>query len=331
MLLGRLVCPSVVMQNHIGSGTVATRDDSTTFFAHRKPWVAVWLVFLSIMFVFGWHKSVENAREAQALREWEVEQAELSKDGQAEWNRFIARLDALQAKPGSQKALENELNGGAPFELQPLEPGESRNNETRKIFSWTHPKYGAKYSFYFDDGVLVGRSANWGGVPETLHPRPTLRARSNTADRIRRRIASAGVYTWLAAFVVWIVVSRRRLVAAHVMLAAALASGMAWLVNPAYTITGRGVFSNDNLFWAALMIVISVYLLAVTLSVHAKTELEVPRVRFGLRQLLLAVTVAAILLAAGPFGFVAFNVAVGGMLLFMLVYHHYRSRLESAA
>ncbi len=312
-------------RNRCGTRAMSTiNDNSPELPARHKKLLVAWVIFLAVVFGFGWYKSAENARDWRKAREWDERYQQLMKDGEAEWTRWIEHFRSLQVNRGSQRLLEEELNGGQPFDL--------RHEGEDEVYEWTEPKFGGKVWLRFRSGELRGHSGNWGTDRLlAVHPQPLRQAHDKTADRIRRRIASAGVYTWLAAFVVWMVVSRRRLVAAQVMLAAALASGMAWLVNPAYTITGRGVFSNDNLFWAALMIVISVYLLAVTLSVHAKTELEVPRVRFGLRQLLLAVTVAAILLAAGPFGFVTFNVAVGGMLLFMLVYHHYRSRLESAA
>jgi hypothetical protein len=305
---------------------MSTRDDSTSFVTRRKAWAAVWLVFLSLVFVFGWRKSVENAREAQALRAWEVEHAELTKAGQIEWTRFIAQLDSLHAKPGSQKALEDELNGGVPFDLQPLEPGESRNNETRKVFNWTHPKYGADYSFEFDNGVLVGRGAHWGGVPETLHPRPKLTARTNSVERLRQHITRFASYTWLAAIACWIVLRNWRLLCAQVSLAAALASGMAWLVNPFYSITWNGVFSNDNLFFAAVMLVLSAALLGISSQKRAARPPLMSEFRFRLFDLLVIVTIAAILLAAGPFGYVTLLAAVAVALVFAMFFYFFRLR-----
>jgi hypothetical protein len=303
-----------------------SHDDSTSFFARRKTWVAVWLVFLSIVFLFGWRKSVENARDTQARRVWYAEQAELTKAGQIEWTRFIAQLDSLQGKPGSQKALEDELNGGAPFDLQPLEPAESRNNKTRKVFKWSHPKYGATYSFEFDNGVLVGRGAHWGGVPETLHPQPILTARTNSAERLRQHVARFASYTWLAAIACWIVLRNWRLASAHVSLAAALACGMAWLVNPVFSITFNGVFSNDNLFFAALMLAASAALLGISSQQRsAKTPL-VSEFRFRLFDLLVIITAAAILLAAGPFGYVTLLAAVAVALVFALFFYFFRLR-----
>jgi hypothetical protein len=303
-----------------------SHDDSASFFTRRRIGAAVWLVILSLVFVFGWRKSVENARDAQARRAWYAEQAELSKAGQIEWKRFIAQLDSLQGKPGSQKALEDELNGGAPFELQPLELAESRNNETRKVFHWTHPKYGANYSFEFDDGVLVGRGARWGGVPETLHPQPILTARTNSAEWLRQHIARFAGYIWLAAIACWIALSNWRLLTAQVSLAAALASGMAWLVNPAYSITWGGVFSNDNLFFAAVMLVSSAALLGISSPKRAARTSLMSEFRFRLFDLLVIVTATAILLAAGPFGYVALLAALAVAFVFATFFCLFRLR-----
>ena len=116
---------------------------------------------------------------------------------------------------------------------------------------------------------------------------------------------------------------------AQVLLAAALASGMAWLVNPGYSISRQGVFSNDSLFWALVMLIFSIYLLAVTTALHSPhMALKLPSFQFRLRQLLLAVTVAAVLLAAGPFGWFVSITAIAGTLVFAVVYYHYRSRLK---
>src|SRR5262245_45927150 len=117
------------------------RGDGTSFLAHRKTWMAGWVFFLSIVFAFGWYKSAENARDDQARRGWYAEQTERNKAGGAEWGRFLAELDSLSGKPGSQKALEDKLNAGAPFELHPLSGSNGRNSETRQELNWTHPKY----------------------------------------------------------------------------------------------------------------------------------------------------------------------------------------------
>jgi hypothetical protein len=305
-------------------------DKTSNSFAPNTRGIVAWLVFFSLVFTFGVHKSLENAREDEALREWTVRQAELSKEGEAEWRRLIARCRSLMSQPGSQKVLEDELNGGQPFDLRPLKESDHRYHEGKEAIEWSHPKHGNMFTLLFKDGVLHGCSGGWGGHPESLHPRPVLQADSNAVEWLRQRIARAGTYAWLVAIACWSLQKTWRLRAAQVALAASLACGMAWVVNPHYTITWRGVFSNDPLFFAVIMISTSVTILAVTLA--AQNPVHALRPQFGLRHALIAITAIAILLASGPFGYLTLVVGVLGVALFagvyLLNYAHWRATLR---
>jgi hypothetical protein len=153
--------------------------------------------------------------------------------------------------------------------------------------------------------VLRGSNAHWGFVPEELFSRPPATARTNAAEWLRRQIARACVWGWLVAFACYFTMPRRRLIAAHLMLSTALACGMAWLVNPYYSLASQGIFSNDNLFFAAVMLLLSVWALAHVLSSMSVSGELNARFHFGLRELLLLVTIVAMMLAVGPFGYVA--------------------------
>src|SRR5436190_62756 len=132
-------------------------DDRTIRSSSRRQQVfAVWLSFFTLIFGFGLFKSVENARDDLALREWTKRQTLLTKEGNVEWQRLIALLDSLQSKPGSQNELERELNGGAPFTMRELTAKERVQNGGREVVDWVHPKYGIKYKLYFQDGALQG-------------------------------------------------------------------------------------------------------------------------------------------------------------------------------
>lgn len=293
-----------------------THDDSISFFAGRKTWVVVWLVFLSIVIAIGWTKSAENSHDERALRDWEVEHAELEKAAVVDWNRRMAEFGSLQGMPGSQKELEDELNGGAPFEFYSPAGKNLPSGDTRDVFIWTDPKYGAVYTFYFTDGIFVGLTANGGGVNGHLHPRPNYSARSNSAESLRQRIARFSTYIWCAAIFCWLAARSWRLLAAQIALAAAITSGMAWLVNPFYSITWQGVFSNDSLFFAVVMLAISAALLGITLGRAAASTSSSPAIRFRLLDLLMIITASAILLALGPFGYVALSALLATFIVF---------------
>ena len=271
-------------------------NDCTIRSSSRRKQVVTWLACFALIFCFGWYKSSENARYDEADRAWLAEHKQLSKEADVEWRRLAELFSSLTGKPGSQKQLEAELNGRKPFDL-------SEKNGLSTA-TWTHPKYGGTCSLQFQDGVLKGSNAHWGFVPEELFPRPPATARTNVAEWLRRQVARTGVWGWLIAFACYVTMPNRRLIATHLMLATALACGMAWLVDPYYSIASQGIFCNDNLFLAAVMLLLSVWALAHVLSSMSVTEDHQARFHFGLRELLLLVTVVAIMLGVGPFGYV---------------------------
>ena len=294
----------------------------------RRPAFTAWLAFFTVIFGFGWYKSVENARDDLALLEWNKRHAELTKEGDAEWKRLIALIDSVHSKPGSQKALEKKLNGGAPFALHALKEKERAQYEGREVFDWRHPKYGMTYSLIFENGILVGSNGGWGGVPESLHPRPLYAARTDAAEWLRQRIARSAGYAYWAAIVGWFALGKYRYLTAQIGLAAALAYGMAWLVNPYYSITWRGVLSNDNLFLGGLMLLGAAALLGVTSQNSSARPPLVSEIRFRLFDLLVVVTMAAILLAIGPFGYVALLAGLAAAIVFAAFLYFYRRTAE---
>jgi hypothetical protein len=282
--------------SHRRSALNTGRDPRFLSLPRRKQAFALWLAVFALIFSFGWYKSTENKRYDEADRTWLTQHKQLSKQADVEWKRLAELFSSLTGRPGSQKELEAELNGGEPFDL-------SEKNGV-SVTTWTHPKYGGTCSLQFQDGVLKGSNEHWGFVPEELFPRPPAIARTNLAEWLRRQVARADVWGWLIAFACYVTMPRRRLIAAHLMLATALACGMSWLVDPYYSLTSQGIFNNDNLFFAAVMLLLSDWALAHVLSSMSLTGELQTRFHFGLRELLLLVMVVAMMLAVGPFGYV---------------------------
>ena len=271
-------------------------DDCIIRSPSSRTQVITWLACFALIFCFGWYKSSENRRYDVADRTWLKQHKQLSKEADVEWKRLAALFRSRGGRPDSQKELEAELNGSKPFDL-------SEKNGL-SVATWTHPKYGGTCSLQFQDGVLKGSNAHWGFVPEELFPRPPATARTNVAEWLRHQVARAGVWGWLVAFACYLTMPRGRLIAAHLMLATALACGMAWLVDPYYSLASQGVFNNDNLVFATVMLLLSVWALAHVLSSMSFSGELQARFHFGLRELLLLVTVVAMMLAVGPFGYI---------------------------
>jgi hypothetical protein len=301
-------------------------DEPQEVFAPARLWVLAWTVFLSAIFGFGWYKSWENRQYELASARWSDELKEFLLHSNVESNRILEHLHRLHGKPDSQIQLERQINRGEPFDLREI--------GGRETVDWNDPAYhDLRARLEFENGVLKGFRLTRTNDFRTFarhHPPPSRTHFTGTAEQWRRWIARLGSGIWLIALAVWFALARRRLFVSQILLAAALASGMAWLVNPGYSISRRGVFSNESLFWALVMLTLGIYLLAMTMALYSpRMGLKLPSFRFRLRQLLLAVTVAAALLAAGPFGWVAFAIGIAGTLLFATVYHYHRSRLES--
>jgi hypothetical protein len=302
---------------------MSTGADNSNFApARRHRRIVVWVIFLGTIFGFGWYKAWENRRHQLASAGWHDAYTEFLSRRHVESNRILGHLHRLHGKPDSQTELTQQINDGKPFSLLP--------RGGREIADWTEPLYDLGARLEFEDGVLTGWKMS-GDQYDYMrrNPPPNPKAWSGPAEQWRRWIARLGLGAWLISLAAWFALLRRRLVVSQFLLASALASGMAWLVSPGYSISWQGVFSNDNLALAAVMIVVSVYLLAVTLPAPSNSGIPFPRFRFRLWHILLMMAVAAVLLAAGPFGFVVVCVAVVGAILFAIVYYSHRSRLES--
>jgi hypothetical protein len=117
---------------------------------------------------------------------------------------------------------------------------------------------------FFDfraDGTWSGYLLN--PIPDPLPAKPRLLQFLLDIDSLRRVWVGSftpfaiGPMLWFALLVASFVWKRVALPLAHADLAVAWLCFLGWLLNPAYTISWRGVFSNDMLFWGALMLAVS--------------------------------------------------------------------------
>jgi hypothetical protein len=267
-----------------------------------------WTIVLATIFAYGWYnaRQVEQYREAQAR--WEKAQAEHAKQSQIEIQRIGNLLSNLVGK-ASQHEVEQQLNRAQPFEL--------RREGDAEVTTWQDADYFVNSELSFRNGTLVGSSVGFNGTFAQRNPAP-ITPWTKPAESWRRWFVRVAAWTWGIAGVAWIAIPRGRLLTAQIMLATALATGAAIAVHPGYSITWQGIFSNDNLFFAAIMVALSIVALARTLRRQSsKTSF---RVQFGLRHALIAITVLAVILAAGPFGYFTFSVAIFCITLFALAF-----------
>jgi hypothetical protein len=288
-----------------------------------RSYLIVVLAAFAAIFAFGWQKSIENDRAREAQAKWNAERADFHHQVRAEIEKVRARLHSLQTKPDSQQKLADAINGGRPFD--------TRLKGNRDVTEWSLPDSGYGFLFEFENGKLMGWDMNHLSAAkvedrwEQVHRPPSL----GQMEIWRRNIVTLTGYLWAIAFAAWALLRDRRVASSSVMLAAALACGMALLVNPAYPITWHGVFSNDNLVFGALMVVFSIYMLAVTFAMRTRHIQPLPTIRFRLRDLLVLITVSAAVLAVGPLGYLTFAVFLIGTVLFAAVFYFYHLRAQT--
>ena len=151
----------------------------------------------------------------------------------------------------NRSEVEKLLNDGQPLPL-------SRHGE-KTVAVWTDPTSGATFNLEFQDNKWMGYSG--GGSTKPL-PAPNPSAFDEATEGIRSLIAGWnkgwGPAAWVVLLVLCLALKRHRLLLAQLLLGTALVSFAAWLVAPNYTLTLRGIFSNDMLFWGTVMLVLSV-------------------------------------------------------------------------
>lgn len=283
--------------------------------ARHRAWIAAWVIFLAAIFSYGWYHARQVEQFHLETTRWHYALAKYQERSTEEVIRVRELLAVPFGKPGSQREAERIVNRGQPFDL--------RKQGDLDVTNWHDPDHLVQISMEFRDGVLVGLSVSGeDGSFSKRNPAPTP-LWTKLGETWRRRFIRIAVWTWIVAGATWLIPSRHRLMAAQAMLAAASVAGAALAVHPGYSISWQGVFSNDHLFYALVMLVISVIALARTL--RRQSSRSSFRVQFGLRHALIAITILAILLAAGPFGYFTLAVAIFGITLFAAVYIFKRS------
>ncbi|QDU54228.1 hypothetical protein [Aeoliella mucimassa] len=266
-----------------------------------------WIAFLAVLLSASAYKAQENRRDLAQQQAWHERMAQLQEDAQQEVQRVDTLLESLWKQPGARATLEQELNNGQPFEVH--------ESEGREVANWVHPEYNLPVQLSFSGDELRGfslRGANPGALPENAQPR-MIRLKSR-AERIRQAVRPIAIACFVVAVLIACFVHRYSWIAANLMMFAALTYGAATVVAPNYNLSVQGIVSNDAMFFAVIMYLIALAAMASTWPT-VRHELQ-----FRLRELLVAFTLAAILLSMGPLGYFALVVfAIGSGLLFTLV------------
>lgn len=280
------------------------------------------LLAFTLILLGAWYKERENRADWEAQLKWQGNIDRLTIEGGQQKDRLVAQIRSwwkepdILSKPNILSKIEAEWNDGKKLPLR-------REGEFDHA-TWVDPIYNQKYMFKFREGRLVALTTGWGtGDLLTAYPQPTSHSRTSTAESIRSAMLACAVILWFVLYLGAMVVKDQRWLEQGALLAA-LTAGAAWLTNPMYSVSWHGIFSNDSLFYAVVMLVLTGALMAA----RRANALFIRNFRFSLKKLLFALTAVAILLALGPVGFVALAVmGLAGLVGFLWSFWARRGRI----
>jgi hypothetical protein len=129
---------------------------------------------------------------------------------------------------------------------------------------WEDPVRGVTFHLGFrGNGTLSSYSLD--PLPGTPPAQPWLLRVLRNLDPYRRlwvgsfTALTIGPILWMTLLVVSFFPSRAQRLLANGHLAVAWLCFLAWLLNPNYTVSFKGIFSNDMLFWGTLMVIASLF------------------------------------------------------------------------
>ncbi|WP_145062329.1 hypothetical protein [Adhaeretor mobilis] len=268
--------------------------------------LTVLTLVLAVILAGAWYKERENRRDWETQTAWNQKIERLTSDGLKHKEIMVAQVRSWWTKPNGLSKVESEWNDGEPLELTQM--------DDLQHATWIDPKYNIEHKFTFRDGIVIGHGTGWG--PRSVlatYPRPANFSRSSEAESIREINLGCAIILWFHLFLASLATKDSRWLEEGAIITA-ITAGVAWLVDPIHSISWHGIFSNDNLVFALIMLVLSGVLLAIRRADAAVGW----GFRFSLRGMLIAMTAVALLLALGPVGYVALAVASGAVLLGVL-------------
>ena len=291
-------------------------QSKSTILSHVRITPTIWMVFLIVCLAAGRVKTFQNDKFRAHSVTYNAAMKHIEQESIAQFksdrNFFHSRRHPNQ---WTIAELEKEINRGKPFDLQL-----STKHPERKTTVWRREPYGSKWTLEFDDqNHLVGMSANTGSNNAFAQLQPVSRATfEDTGEGLRKSIAHYGPRCWVIVLLAWFGLASLRPNLSDVLLMIATATAMAQLVSPAYSL--QTMFSNDPLFFGAVMIAVSLAMLARTspqLGQLVATKL-LPR-RYGIRWILALTAVIAILVRLGWYGYVIGSIMAAAIVWYLLM------------
>jgi hypothetical protein len=273
-----------------------------------KPRYLAWLLLMVLILGFGWFKNAENERERQECGAYQERFRALRQLSKIHYGELTSwAKDLLKNQNPAKEIAEKLFDGDMP-------PFEKKQDE--EVIRWVSPEEGLNFEFTFRQSRYCGfvSHCDYGPTGEAWTPPPNF-AHVGRAESIRRTLIPCLVFGWIAALVVFWFLSEFRQLATEAMLVLAIACGTTLMVSPFYSLTWHGIFSNDQLAYAAGMFLCSFVFLG---QQFAETHGPEMKFQYSLRTMFVVMTAVAILMAIGRVGYVAIPVFIFGAVIFWI-------------
>ena len=270
----------------------------------------IWLAlgFLILLLTFGYFSARANVGFDTDLKSWEKEEQLLVQRLQTDSESMNKWLDSFKFDSPARMQVEEKLKSDN-FKEVPKEP-----LDVSEIDSWVHQETGLSINLVFaKDDCLFFHQVLWGPAErEKVNPKPIVTSGWGFMEKTRKGLSWGSLIVYLISLTC---LGFRKSIKARqwfslLMVASSLTGCCCSLVNPRYSITWQGVFSNESLLAGAIMLLLAIVYLACS---YPKQKLQL-----DLKSLILVVSFAAVLSALGIVGLVTLGTfAVGtGVFLF---------------
>ena len=236
---------------------------------HLTPRARLWLwVSVAVICLLGGGLRVwQNHRRRDTRKAWRVRRGQLNQFAAQARARVRALWRSRQhPEQWTRAELEAEINDGMPLPLS--------SQGDRQIARWKDPASGRFFELRFRNGQWTGYSSSWNSsqgprlAPPSAGDRATETVRALIAGR---SFCYPGAILWSLLLLLSLAWRRCQPAIAELMLATAVVTTVAWLVAPNYSLTWRGISSNDMLFGGVAMLVVSIFAL-VTSTLEARAR-----------------------------------------------------------
>ncbi len=215
-----------------------------------------WRIFFLLFLLLGGFKTYLNLKLPYDIRNYEAAETAPEK-ADMKMPQVIPALYAQSYRAGhgdrptyTKTQVEQRINGGKPFVVSTIDPHVERAK-------WMDPASHQVWTLMFIDGIWT----NWEGidyVPRAMRPQPSVFYLA--AEHLRNAWLYLGPALWFALLVLSLTTysnTARQRLAANLLMAVALLSFLAWLVDPVYSTSFSAIFNHHNSFLGVLMILVS--------------------------------------------------------------------------